>query len=178
MKEILLIILLISGLNLFAQDNDTLVPVDPDDKKIRFREVVDENGAKDELFKRCVYWLNGFYKDPTRITTIRDKPTGKIAGRHQFRIYYNADNAKNVAGMIKYTFTIELKDDKYRYTVDNFVLRSSTNMPVEKWLNKDDPAYDQRWEEYLKQIAEYVNGWSSSLKQKMKPENEKKADDW
>lgn len=178
MKEITLIILLISGLNLLSQESEQLVPVDPDDNKIRFREVVDESGSKEELFKRCVYWLNGFYKDPTRITTVRDEPTGKIEGRHQFRIYYDSENSKQVAGMIKYKFTIELKEDRYRYTMDNFVLRSQTNMPVEKWLDKDDPAYDPRWNEYLRQIADYAKKWSESLKVKMRPEVEKKEDDW
>ncbi len=80
--------------------------------------------------------------------------------------------------MVKYVFTIEFRDDKYRYTFDELFLKSTTNMPVEKWLNKDDPSYDPRWDLYLQQIEEYANNWSSSLKESMKPEVEKKADDW
>ena len=178
-KEIALLLFLISGLHIYSQDTVTLLPIDSETNKIKFQEVVDENGAKSELFKRCIYWLNSYYKDATRITTVRDEPTGKIVGRHQFRIHYvDGDNIKHAAGMIKYEFTIELRDDKYRYTFDKIVLKSKTNMPVEKWLNKDDPAYDQRWEQYLEQIADYVQKWSTSLKESMKPEPEKKTDDW
>jgi hypothetical protein len=49
---------------------------------------------------------------------------------------------------------------------------------VEKWLDKSDPAYDVRWNEYLDQIAEYAKDWSDSLKEKMKPEVEKASDEW
>jgi hypothetical protein len=73
---------------------------------------------------------------------------------------------------------IEFKENRYRYTIDELLLKSRTNMPVEKWLNKDDPAYDPRWDGYLQQIALYVNEWSTSLKEKMKPEVEKTEDEW
>lgn len=80
--------------------------------------------------------------------------------------------------MINYTFTLEVKQDKYRYTIDELILKSQTNIPVEKWLDKNDPAYDPRWDGYLKQIADYVNNWGQSLETKMKPEPEKKEDTW
>ncbi len=51
-------------------------------------------------------------------------------------------------------------------------------MPVEKWLDKSDPAYDPRWDSYLQQIALYVQNWGSSLKEMMGPEPEKKEDSW
>ena len=180
MKKLATLILIISiSFFLFAQEDVLDLPVDEDTKKIKFREVVDEQGTKDQLFNRCIYWLNQFYKDPTRVTSIRDVPTGKIEGHHQFRIYYyEGDSVKRAAGMVKYTFVIDLKDQKYRYTIDELLLKSKTNVGVEKWMDKDDPAYDPRWDDYLRQIADYMNDWSSSLKEKMKPEPEKKEDDW
>lgn len=154
------------------------IPLDSTSGVIIFRDVVEEEGTKNELFNRCVYWLNDFYKDPVRVTTIRDLPSGKIAGRHQFRIYYQEDGVKKAGGMVKYKFTIEFKENKYRYTINELLLKSKTNVPVEKWLNKDDPGYDPRWDGYLQQIAEYVKNWSESLKKKMKPGPEKAKDDW
>ena len=180
MKKITTLILSLSiSFLLFAQEDVLDLPVDEDTQKIKFREVVDEQGTQDQLFNRCIYWLNDFYKDPTRVTTIRDVPTGKIVGQHQFRIYYyEGDSIKRAAGMVKYTFVINLKDNKYRYTIDELLLKSRTNLGIEKWMDKDDPAYDPRWDDYLRQIADYVNNWSASLKEKMKPEPEKKDDDW
>jgi hypothetical protein len=106
-------------------------------------------------------------------------PSGRIGGRHQFRIYYyNEDSVKIRAGLVRYNFTIQFKDNRYRYIIDDLVLKSTTNLPIEKWLDEDDPAYDPRWGYYLQQVADYVNNWTSSLKEKMKPENQKVEDDW
>jgi len=178
LKKWLIALLFIIPFLALAQSEKLEIPVEPGTGLIKFREVIDVEGTKNELFNRCVYWLNGFYKDPTRVTTIRDVATGKIVGNHQFRIYYDEDGIKKPAGMIQYTFTIEFKDNRYRYTVDDFFLKSITNVPVEKWLNKDDPAYDPRWESYLQQIALYMKDWSDNLKEKMKPEPEKPEDNW
>jgi hypothetical protein len=105
--------------------------------------------------------------------------SGKIIGHSRFRIYfYDKDSVKHVGGMINYTFTIEMIDNRYRYTIDELVLKSQTNIPVEKWLDKNDPAYDPRWDSYLKQIADYVNNWGNILEEKMKPEKEKVEDTW
>jgi hypothetical protein len=51
-------------------------------------------------------------------------------------------------------------------------------MPIEKWLDKDDPEYNAHWDEYLQQIADFVEGWSKNLQEKMKPEVAKTDDDW
>lgn len=177
-NKAMLLLFVLTFVSSTAQDKKLEIPVETETGLIKFRDVIDEKGTKDELFNRCVYWLNDFYKDPIRVTTIRDVPTGKIVGRHQFRIYYDEDGFKQDGGMVKYTFTIEFKENKYRYTIDKLLLKSRTNLPVEKWLNKDDPAYDPRWDDYLQQIAEYVKNWSESLKAKMKPEPEKAKDDW
>ena len=180
MKIFLFFAMVLGVTSLVAQNTmDVLIPVDQETNKVKFQEVVDEKGDKYELFKRSIYWLNDTYKDPVRVTSVRDKETGKIVGRHRFRIYYwDKDDIKHIAGMINYTFTVELKDDKYRWTIDEITLKSATNVPVEKWLDKDDPAYDPRWEGYLVQIRDFITEWSENLKEKMKPEPEKVEDDW
>ncbi len=180
MKNLLFLFCILFGAQLLAQENKELfIPVDEETNKIKFQGIVEEEGEKYELFKRSIYWLNDTYKDPVRVTSIRDKETGKIVGRHRFRIYYwDRDSIKHVGGMINYTFTVEMKDNRYRYTIDEIVLKSSTNIPAEKWLNKDDPAYDPRWDAYLIQIRDFVNNWSSILEEKMKPEPEEVKDEW
>jgi hypothetical protein len=180
MKGFIIALFVLYGIQLSAQmKDDLIIPIDTETNKIKFQGVVDEKGEQYELFKRSIYWLNSTYKDPVRVTSVRDKETGKIIGRHRFRIYYwDKDSVKHAGGMIKYTFTVELKDDRYRYTIDEIILTSATSIPVEKWLDKSDPAYDPRWDQYLRQIADFVNNWSSTLEEKMKPEPEKVEDDW
>ncbi|NQU33770.1 MAG: DUF4468 domain-containing protein [Bacteroidetes bacterium] len=180
MKNVLLVVLLFVGIQLSAQVKEELfIPVDTETNKVKFQGVVEEESSKYELFKRSIYWLNATYKDPVRVTSVRDRETAKIVGRHRFRIYYwDRDSVKHIGGMINYTFTVEMKDDRYRYIIDEIVLKSKTNIPVEKWLDKDDPAYDPRWDQYLVQIRDFVNNWSSNLEEKMKPEPEKVVDEW
>jgi len=179
MKRLILFLLVAMGMQGFAQEPDLFIPVDQETQLIKFQNVVEEKGEQNDLFNRVVYWLNDYYKDPVRVTSVRDVPSGKIIGHHRFRIYYwDKDSIKHTGGMINYTFTIEVKDDRYRYTIDELVLKSQTNIPVEKWLDKNDPAYDPRWDSYLKQIADYVNNWGASLEAKMKPEPEKVEDTW
>ena len=179
MKISISTIVFLLGFTVAAQNTSSKLPINPETNKIEFQEVVDQDGTKDELFNRSIYWLNDFYKDPVRVTSLRDIETGKIVGQHRFRIYYtDKDGNKIAAGMIGYDFMIELKQDRYRYTLNNFLLKSATRQPVEKWLNKKDPAYDVRWNEYLNQIEEFVKNWSNSLKEKMKPEVEKAPDEW
>ena len=180
MKATTMLLFILSSLGLGAQDDKRVIPIDEQTHKIKFKEVVDEEGTQDELFNRCVTsFLNSFYKEPQRVTTVRDVPSGKIAGRHQFRIYYYVeDSVKTAAGLVRYNFTIDFKDGRYRYIFDELVLKSTTNLPLEKWLDKDDPAYDPRWDSYIQQVVDYVDNWTSTLKEKMKPELKKQEDDW
>jgi len=179
MKHLFLFTALLLGFGLFAQDMKPIIPIDGETNKIKFQESVDEKGSKDELFNRSINWLNKTYKDPVRITSIRDIETGKIEGKHRFRIYYwDEDSVKHQGGTINYTFIVQFKENKYRYTIENLLLKSQTNLPIEKWLDKSDPAYNKQWDSYLQQIADFVNNWGENLKELMKPEPEKAEDDW
>ena len=174
-----LIIAVLISITAWTQDMKPIVPIDTETNKIKFQEVVDEPGTQTELFYKCVYWLNDYYKDPVRVTSIRDVETGKIEGKHRFRLYYwDEDSTKHTGGMINYKFVLNFKQDKYRYTITELILKSQTNLPVEKWLDKSDPAYNKQWDSYLEQIADFVDKWSESLKLKMSPEPEKTKDDW
>ena len=179
MKAFVSLLIFFAGFHLFSQEEQSVVPVNPETGIIQFRDVVDEQGTKEELFNRCIYWLNSYYKNSTRVTTIRDIQTGRIEGKHNIRIYYYADDSvKTQAGTVDYVFNIELKQDKYRYTLTDLKFRSKTRMPIEKWLNKDDSEYNLHWDEYLQQIADFVEDWSANLKKKMQPEKNKTDDDW
>ncbi|RLD45462.1 MAG: hypothetical protein DRI89_00980 [Bacteroidetes bacterium] len=179
MKVFISLIIVFAGFQLMAQEEQPIVPVDPETGLIKFREVVDEKGTQNELFNRCIYWVNDFYANPTRVTTIRDYNSGRIEGKHNISIYtYTNDSAKKQAGTVDYVFNIELKHDKYRYTITDLKIHTKTRTPAEKWLNKNDPDYSPHWDEYLQQIADFFAEWSSSLKTKMKPEVKKTKDDW
>lgn len=178
-KYALLITTLLIGMINFLNAQTDKLPMNPENNKIRFQEVITETGTKDELFNRSINWLNNYYKDPVRITSVRDQPTGKIIGRHTIRLQYTGDDGVRRDGAsVYYEFTLEMRDERYRYTITDLLLKTASRYEIEKWLNKDDPAYDPRWDDYLVQIAEYVDQWSANLKEMMKPEPEKVEDEW
>ncbi len=181
MKSLFLISLtLLSSLLSNAQQNDSTstIPVDSKTGRITYQEVIKEEGTKEELFNRCIYWVNTFFENPVSVTKIRDFETGRIEGRHQFRLTYEEDGYNKDGGMVLYTVRIELKDGRYRYTITDFDLRKATRFPLETWLDKTHPAYNERWDEYLSQVDQFSKNLAANLKQKMKPEPEEEPDEW
>ena len=178
MQKFFLLFFILNSFQLIGQVEKQTFKIEEETGKIKFQEVVEDTGTQEQLFNRCVYFINDFYKDPSRVTTIRDLASGKIEGNYRFRIYTTEKNVKVDAGLINYTFVIEMKDNKYRYTISDIYLKSTTNKPIERWLDKEAPGYDPRMEGYLQQIIDYFDDWSNKLKEKMKPEAEKKKDEW
>ena len=70
-----------------------------------------------------------------------------------------------------------MKDNKYRYTLTDFNLKGASRFPIEKWMNKSDPAYNQNWDSYLYQVDTTMQRLVTTLKEKMQPTVIKK-DEW
>ena len=181
MKRIIACILLIITLGRASgqTSNPTpQLPLDPDSKLIMYREVVNEEGIKDILYDRGASWFSAFYKSPSSILRIQDKVNGKLEGTGRFVISYIDDKGNKLnGGLILYNIKLELKDNKYRYTVSDFNLKSASRFPLEKWLNKNDPAYNTQWDSYLYQVDTTIQSLVRNLKEGMKPKVIKK-DEW
>jgi hypothetical protein len=175
-----LTILLLTGFFSFGQTNNPApeLPVDPDSKLITYKEVVTQEGVKDILYDRGASWFSSFYKSPSSVLKIQDKVNGKLEGLGRFVItYVDEQGLKKDAGMIQYTIKLELKDNKYRYTLTDFNLKAASRSPIEKWMNKNDPAYNPMWDSYLYQVDTTMLGLVRNLKEGMKPKVIKK-DEW
>jgi len=179
----LVVLILYSGLilqNLYAQEEDLNMPLDAITSIITYQEVVDEEGTKDELFNRGSSWLRIFYSNPMAVSKVRDQASGVIRGQHQIRVYHTDENGNKIEGdMVLYSFKIEFKDDRYRYTVDDFVVKKISRYPLENWMNKADPEYMPYWDEYLREVDTFIREeWIPSLKENMKPEVKKEEEEW
>ena len=154
------------------------IPVDPDSKKIMYKEVVQENGDPGYLYVKAIDWFKYYYVNPSSIFRVLDKVNGKIEGIGQMKIYSDdGEGDLRSAGWVVYTIRLEFKDDRYRYTLTDFNLKGASRFPLEKWLNKDDPAFNPQWDNYLYQIDTTMQRISTTLKEKMKPVVEK-TDEW
>ncbi|MCF8367596.1 MAG: DUF4468 domain-containing protein [Bacteroidales bacterium] len=156
----------------FAQE--AKIPVDEDTGLITYQEVVQQEGDPQSFFNSAISWINEYYANPVDVTKTRNPETGVIKGLHRFRIV-NTDEEGNQsdAGTIQYRFNLEFKDNRYRYTLYEFVLKQNSKIPVEKWINQSDA----QSKSYLKQVDEFARGWITSLKKGMLPKVEK-VDEW
>lgn len=173
-KSILFTMFLLLNINLKAQ-----LSVDPDTKKIKYQEVISQEGSKDTLYNRAISWINKFFENPQGITKVRDPENGKIVGTYRMRMIDTlADGSKSISNIIVVcTFTIEAKDGRYRYTLDDFYVPGNSKIPLEKWLDKTDPHYSPKYDGYLKQVDQYATRFIKSLKEGMQPPIIK-VDEW
>jgi hypothetical protein len=154
------------------------LPIDTDSKLIMYREVVSQEGIPDILYDRGASWFGSYYKSPASVLRVQDKVNGKIEGTGRLGIYYFDDQGNKIGGgVIVYDIKLELKENKYRYTLVNFNLKAASKFPLEKWLNKSDPAYNPQWDSYLYQVDTTMQSLVKSLKEGMKPKVIKK-DEW
>ena len=143
------------SIRLLAQDQVITpnLPIDSDSKKILYQEVVQEKGDPGYLYIKAMEWFNYYYINPTSLLKIQDRVNGKIEGTGRMKIYYDDNNGNRMsAGLVVYTIRLEFKDDRYRYTMTDFNLKGASRYPLEKWLNKDNPAFNPLWNSYLYQI--------------------------
>lgn len=154
------------------------MPLDPDTKKITYREVVTQEGLKDVLFDRGMAWMRVYYVNPNSVANVMDKANGKIEGIGRLRVYYfDKDSNRLDGGIITYALKLEFKDNRYRYTLNDFNVKSVSRFPIERWMNKEDPDYDARDDSYLYQVDTIMHRLIGSLKEEMKPKVIKK-DEW
>jgi hypothetical protein len=182
-KLIALLIILSAGLNLLAQVGTVTgtdsIPVNINTNLITFQEVVTLEGTQKDHYIRASEWLHHFFKQPTYVTQVRDASTGLIKGKHQFELFFYEDDIKKTAGIIKYYFKIELKEGRYRYTLDNFVLTQASKYPCERWLDITHRDYNEQWPLYLEQIRTYaLDVLGANLKEYMIPPIKVEEEEW
>ncbi len=174
MKLFFLISILFPVLLNAQTDTDPQVPLD-DEGQIRYVEVIEQSGDAKDLFKRCVKWINGNYKNPSTITPTRDMVNKKIVIRHQFQLEGTTEEgAVTKGGLVMYDMTIRFKAGRYRAEITNFTLKSASRFPAENWL----PEGSHPNPENIKQLDDFATALISSLKEGMQPEKEHVEEDW
>lgn len=154
MKRIALsVLMLLFAMAAFAQPP---VPIEEGSGHVVYTEVVNVAGANQaELFKRLEHWFNTYYKNPTSIIQTKDASTGKIDGKHQFYVYNEVNGKKNQFGQVKYTITVDVKEGKFRYKIDDIYFFKAPKLYVEAWLDPKAPNKDTQFG-YLQQVHDYM----------------------
>ncbi len=183
MKRILLSLAFFAGIALSSIAQITTAPtsnlsVDEDTKLITYKEVVKETGTADDFYNRALTWINKTFPNPTDVTNIRDAKNAKLEGIARFKIHkYLPDSTKVDNGVISYTFSIEGKEGRYRYSFSKFNLKTQSYYPLERWLDSKSTYIDGYTNSNLLQVDEKIKELIVSLKESMKFKA-KKDDSW
>jgi len=149
-------------------------PVNEETKLIEYSAVVQTEGNKNALYDRCIEWVNGYYKNPAGVLRLSDKENGKIEGKHQFFVYNTLkDGTKVKYKMVKYSFVLQFKDGRYKYTITDFNLKATSYFPIERWIEKS-PEFDAQ----LQEIDAFAKALEESLKEGMVKKAEKQEEAW
>ena len=177
-KLILLLIAIISVSFIQAQDTiRSIIPVDTNTNLITYAGGSKEDGVQYELYKRGIEWLNANFKNPADVTRVRDDVNGEIQGVYRIALEKIDQGVHVKTGTVEYSFSLQFKDNKYRYKFTNFYLMDKSRYPIEKWLDKKNPGYSYLWDEYLSQVNRNIIKLIDSLKKTMKGKKAVK-DDW
>ena len=170
------LIVLISS-KVYSQDTYGM-PTDELTGKIHYQEVVKMAGTKDELFIRAQKWLHKFFRNASSVIKRLDQENGLIEGRRQFNVITKDKKGREKpAGIIKYTFKIEVKEGKYRVRLFDFKQAGSGGKAVEAWFDDKDEKQKEIHAQIFKQIDDDAKKLLASLKKAMRP-TEIKTEEW
>lgn len=147
--------------------------IDETTKLITYTEVINQAGTSDELFDKGLSWYNSYFKNPTNVIRKKDKVNHKIVGKARLRILNpaNKKGIKTMAGIVLYTITVAFKDGKYKYTIDDIILKQTSKYPIERWLATKGPYYNPKNNFYLQQVDENMKKTIADLKKHMTKSN-------
>lgn len=160
-----------------AQEGQDIVPVNAEGM-IMYREVVEQPGPADSLYLRSIGWLNSEFSNPWDVSRERRREDGILSGIARLTLQgTDTDGVNKNLGLVEYTFTIESKDGRYRFTFTDFILKQSSRFPLERWLDTKDPQYSAAAQTQLRQVNEHILARIESLKKGMQPKA-RVVDEW
>jgi len=163
--------------NSFAQEVE--IPIDEATKLISYRKVIKTDESKDVMFNKAIGWINGFYANPSSVTKKRDLATGLIEGAARFTLTLTDDKGQEHSqGLVEYKFTLDIKDERYRYTFTEFSWKQQSRFPCERWMDTSATGYKPVYADYLKALDTFMNELTVNLVAKMAEKEIKQTDDW
>ena len=137
--------------------------------------------SKVDLYKRCITWAGGYYKNVADVVRQQDATEGLVVCKHRFKITNppaKKDETPTDAGLIEYTLNLNFKEGKYRYTMTDFNWKQKSFFACEKWMDKSTPGYSPNWDFYLQQLDDNARQIIAALEKGMSIGKVEKKDDW
>jgi len=123
MKQLLYLLLLIATPGI-AQNNPLtgIMPLLGND--VVYGKVVIADGvSKDELFNRAKRWVALTYKSANDVIQLSDKDAGSLVAKGTILVPFPYNGFVKTDSYLNHTLTIDIKDGKYRYELNDFIVR-------------------------------------------------------
>lgn len=180
--KLILLLFVCSFVTLLAQKEVEYItpdlPIDETTKLITYKDVINEKGTPQELYDRAMEWVKTYYKNTAEVIKSSDRDKGIIELRSSVKTHnIMKDGTKVFKNIVYYSFVIECRPDRYRYTITNFNEKALAAAPIEIWFDKTHSRWQPSWYNYLNEINEEIQALVISLQDGMLPKQEVK-DDW
>lgn len=186
MRNVFLAFLLVLPLLIHAQsktaDVSGLPPfvIDEETQMVVFTDVVSVEGvSKDSLYNLGLQWIRNYYKNSSTVMQVQDQPGGILEGRHSFYVMrdINGQNAKG--DLIKYSFKLQFKDGRYKYTITRINVQKAAYYGIENWINDEEKSSDYEIQSYLEQIYTFfTEEFIPSMETSIQPKKVKVEEEW
>lgn len=152
-----------------------------DGQYVIFQKVINVDSASaSDLYKRCDRWVTKTFKSPDKVVKARLE-NEEIRGEGFDPDAVALAEGMGVYGNLRYTFKIEVKENRVRITIYEMEITTSgmAGTPIEHYLyKKDGSERDSKQSKGVKEGAtKTANYLILSLEQGLR-ENSKKGDDW
>lgn len=129
--------------------------------------VVVDSLSKQILFNNANRWIASLKKQDEKISvSLNDSIHGKLLAQSEFDVYSQSGILKKMSGVISYSISIEVKDNKYKYVFNNFIFhyyRQNKNYIMMK-TGKIKPLSDTRAPGWLKLWTQHKATTASKMK--------------
>lgn len=164
----------------FSQE--TVLPVDGSGK-YTFYEVVElKNSDRATLLNNAELFLEYYVNKKYKKHIVKDTLAGSISAKSSFPVYKRGSLGKNVDGVIAYSIQIEVKDQKYRYVITDFVFREYERnrygrfQPVSAKVKRLEQPGSAQWEAHKRTVKERMDVLVGELKLNMLKESKVQAE--
>lgn len=174
MRTYLLILFAFFFQNIFSQN----LPVDQDSKLITYSEVISTDGTADALYGKAYRWFSTYYKNPTQV--IKESANHKIVARPRFKILNPPDKngIQTMGGIVVYTFSVDFKDGRYKYTISEIEWKQNSKYPIERWMDTSSSSYKPMYAFYLEQVDKEITTIIDKFKVSVSQTDKKVEDNW
>jgi len=80
-----------------------------------------DGASRDQLYDAALAWFTHTFRSSKDVIQVQNRESGTLIGKSLFEydpVVFIASG--RISGVVRYTLTIEVKDGRYRYTVDSF----------------------------------------------------------